>query len=439
MKRIRLVLVFLICSIAGFSNTIRVGLPCPGNDITENLTAAFNSAASKGDEIILPEGTFTFTGSINTTKCVSLTGQGLGLTVLIRPESMSDATLNKLSTMITYNINSDIPSGINIKGITFKSKIPSLNNGSDGHSISPDIGIKMVNAVNFRIHHCRFENFGNGAVDVRHKDLLAKGLIDHNEFNHNAKGSNGLGLGYGIVIYGESKVWSNSVMFGTDNFIFVEDNVFDYHRHSIAAAGCSRYVFRYNLVRNNIISPPYSHCIDGHESRGPGNGINTFGSRATEIYNNTIINPTRTDGSTPIADGVPVNQIEERAIGILSGDAVIHHNNVSGYRFAIGVLVTEGKGTYPSLQQIGWASGVAFGAKHTGTDSIKGAGDLFAWANSNVKIKMSNGSYTSVFYNYDANGGTSGRYLKQGRDYQLVAKPGYKPYQYPHDLIAKMP
>ena len=55
-------------------------------------------------------------------------------------------------------------------------------------------------------------------------------------------------LGYGVVIYGEDETWVPDPQFGSGNFIFIEDNTFIEHRHSVACGGTGRYVFRNNHV-----------------------------------------------------------------------------------------------------------------------------------------------------------------------------------------------
>jgi hypothetical protein len=451
MKKIRLTILSLLVAIVGYSATIQVVSPGNNNDISTNWQTAVNAAAAKGDVLEFPAGTFTMIGNITTTKSVSLKGQGIGVTIIKRSEASSDANIESWFSMITYNINKKTPCGISIRGITFKSRIPSAIGAtttdppiapSDGYSLANDCAIKMVKATNFRIHDCRFENFGNAGVYVIHYDDLPRGLIDHNQFYHNAKGADGLGLGYGVVIYGEGLKWYSNPLFGTENFIFVEDNTFDYHRHSIANAACAKYVFRYNKVYNNIIKPPYSHAIDTHPSVGPGGGGNTFGSRAVEIYNDSIMNNFRTNGTTPIANGCPDDQIEERCIGLNSGDAVVHDIYVKGYRFAVGFLASEEtSSTYPRLQQLGWISALNKRSAHTGyTNQQDYEGDAFCWNVTFQTYTLTGGGTCVKYYNYDADGGTTGTFLKKNRDYhEDVQRPGYKTYKYPHPLQTTLP
>jgi len=428
----------VIISSALVSNTIYITSPGATNDIRANFNTAVSSA-NDGDIVVVPNGSFTVTQTVTITKKIKVTGGGIGVSILYRDESVSDATLSGWGPMITFNINDDKPSGIEFAKLELRSQIPLITAG-DGGSLASDVGLKFINAVDFLVHDCKFMYFGNGGIDVRHRDYLARGVIYNCKFYRNAKGTDGLGLGYGVVVYGEANKWYSNTQLGSSNFIFIEDCRFDYHRHSIACAGCSRYVARYDSVMYNIVSPPYSHAIDTHQDRELTSGTNRFGARATEVYNNWIINPTRIDGTTAMANGCPDNQIEERAIGCGNGDMVVHDNYISGFRFAIGGYQGESNTyRYPYLHQVGWASGKQYGRNHTGTDGSKGDGDLFYWSNTFTTFTLTGGGACQLFWNYTASGGngTSSNYLMLERDYHPSAKPGYVPYTYPHPLRAK--
>jgi hypothetical protein len=448
MKRIKLITLLLLSAFISNAAIINVANPGNGTDIYTNLLAAFNAAATKGDVIVVPAGNWFMTGNITTTKMVSLRGAGIGVSTIIRSESSSDANLESWFSMITWNINSDKNSGIDISGITFKSKIPSLIGTtttsppiapSDGYSLAGDAGVKIVSAINFRIHHCRFENFGAGATYIVHRNYIASGLIDHNEYYHNAKGKDGLGLGYGCVVYGDDTQWLPTVVMGSSNFIFIEDNTFDYHRHSCAGAKGDLRVFRYNTVRFNIISPNQSHAVDMHED----GGSNAYGSRALDAYHNRIINSTMTDGIRPMYNGSNSDSVEERAIGITNGYACIHNNYVSGFRFAVGIVSpsAHSSGVYPYRHQPGAESGRRYGASHTGTRKGKeGAGDLFEWTDTLQIWTLSNGGYCQKFWNYESTvyGGYVGDMFSDDRDFHRdTPEPGHKDYTYPHPLQSR--
>lgn len=218
--------IFLLSSVN--AAVIYVTNPGDNMDIQPNIQAAVDSA-DNGDIIFIPAGTFVFNDSVLITKFISFKGAGIRSTILKRPESVPDIFLI-FRSMFNFDINDTASSYIVVSDITFKSK-------SDSSSVALDFGIKMNKCVDFFITRCRFERFGRAAVYVKHTDTLAGGLISNNEFYHNSKGSDGLDWGYGIEIYGDNYKWVDSPEFGTDNFIFIENNKFDYHRHAIAAGG----------------------------------------------------------------------------------------------------------------------------------------------------------------------------------------------------------
>lgn len=397
--------------------------PCPITvivDITKNIQDAINAAAPY-DTIRVPQVESIVTGKIVCSKPVVLIGAGIGKTILKRDESVSDSILTSWGPMFSFDINSEIKNNLTISGITFKSKRP-LKIAGDGGSLAADAGIMINRCVGFEIVNCRFENFGNGAIIVSHDDSILQGWIHNNEFYHNMKGLDGLGLGYGVVVYGANKKWVVDPRLGSSNTIFIENNIFDRHRHTVAAGGCGIYCFRNNKVYNNyLLSTPYDHAEDGHDGRGGKIGnANYYSTRAAEIYGNDLINNTFYDG-TPIVDGKSASMLTEACIGWKGGDLLCFNNKISGFRFGLGMGALSyfpwGK-VYPIPYSAGYLSGLKFGSSHTGIDAGKGDGDIFDWDNAFSTYN----TQCSSFYNYDPAS------FKSERDYHLYIKPGYVPY-----------
>ena len=407
-------------------------VPDPGNnnDIQPNLQTAVNSAEN-GDVVILPAGQFVINKNVVITKFVSIKGQGLEKTILYRSESVSDKELSNSKdwyAILKFDINSNISSRIVVSDLTLRSKKPSKVDG-DGLSTAADMGISMIKCVDFIITRCRFEYFGNGGVSIVHDDSIVGGLIYKNEFIHNVKGYRGLGLGYGVVIYGTNKKWLDNPRFGSSNFIFIEDNLFDYHRHSIAAGGAALYVFRYNTVNNNNIGEWASQAVDAHGANTKPGSENYYSTRAVEVYNNWIVNKTFIDGNL-ISPGQHPDKLVEKAICLRGGEGVIHNNYIEGYRFGVTLTITFPENApekYVIPYQEGYLSGIKYGQDHSGTEGEKGNGDVFIWDNNFDFYAPTNAANTS-FYNYAA------KFIKEGRDYHLSKKAGYKSYIYPHPL-----
>ena len=57
----------------------------------------------------------------------------------------------------------------------------------DGLSLAADIGIEMVNCIDFVITRCKIENFSKLVYPFTMMMKKASGLIHNNEFNHNYK------------------------------------------------------------------------------------------------------------------------------------------------------------------------------------------------------------------------------------------------------------
>lgn len=426
MRTLLIALLFLT-SIDAIAKDIIIASPGNHNDIQPVIQEAVDKA-SDGDRIIIPAGEFLFKKSIIIKKFISFKGAGLKNTILYRQEAIPDSLMRgkEWGTFLIFDIKSDKPSGIVVSGICFRSKKPSVVWG-DGGSRASGTGIEMNQCVDFLIEECRFENFGHAAVFVIHSDTLARGLIRKNEFYYNA----GAGSGYGVAVVGTNNIWVANPKFGSANFIFIEDNVFDYHRHSMAADGAGLYVFRYNTVLNNVAASG-NHAIDTHEAR-PGEGWgNVFGTRAVEVYNNKLINTTYTFGGK-IKKGVQTGMasLEESGIAIRSGEAVVYNNEVIGYRYAVTLSNWFWGGTkqpYPVLYGPGYQSGKAFGPKHKGSLPPKSDGDVFIWNNKVDPFLEDKWNVFPPFYNDEP------VWWKEGRDYHLVPKPGYKPYPYPYPV-----
>jgi hypothetical protein len=228
----------------------------------------------------------------------------------------------------------------------------------------------------------------------------------------------------GVMVNGESKQWVKDAKLGSNNFIFIEDNLFDGHRTSISGKGSALFVARYNTITNNYLL----HAINTLSAQGTAD-FNKYGSRAVEIYNNTITNTVAKDGVTPVA-GLTADKLAETAIMMRGGDALVHDNTIQGFRFAVGASIypVPTSATYPIMSQPGYLSGLALGPNHTGTDAASADGDLFSYNNNFTPVA---GTLTSnVFNNFQTS------LYKVDRDYHLVAKPGYTMYTYPHPLQA---
>lgn len=415
----------LLLSMATYAKDIVVKSPGNNKDIQPAIQEAVDMA-SDGDRIILPEGEFVVNKSVLITKFISFSGKGLKKTILYRLASTPDSVLssNAWRAIFFFDIRNDNPSNIRISGICFRGKKPATSFRSEGSRAS-SMGIRIVECVDFVVEKCRFEYFGNAAVSVRHKDTLARGLIRKNEFYYNAR----FGLGYGVAVTASGKQWVADPKFGSANFIFIEDNIFDYHRHSIASSGCALFVARYNTIINNIAASG-GHAIDMHEAR-PGNG-DKYGTRAMEAYNNVLVNDAYINGA-PIrkGDSTMTDSLENSGIAIRNGDALVFNNEAKGYRYAVRMsnwYYSDSTLSYPVLYGPGYLSGKEFGPDHSGINPPQSDGDAFIWNNKVSPFLEDN------WNDYPSYSNQKPGWWKEGRDYHLIPKPGYKPYPYPYPV-----
>ena len=241
-----------------------------------------------------------------------------------------------------------------------------------------DGGLSFLNGCkDFLVFNTRFRDFVNRGISVRGN---ARGVIFHNEFVNNFRAGQTRGTtGYGVVVYGDG-TWP-PLELGTANAVFVEDNVFTGNRHHIASNNGSRYVFRHNTVTGTEPVKNWS-MVDAH-----GFASAPRGSRSWEIYNNTF--------SADLPPGIAART----AMGIAGGDGVIFNN----------VLATP----------------------HTIDNTIE------LWAPSQAptypaKDQMTEGYFWDNRPNIVMNHAPSN--FVEGREYFMQARPGYRPYPYPHPL-----
>ena len=270
------------------------------------------------------------------------------------------------------------------QGGTVKFSGFSLVGNGDGDIQDKGLGL-LHGCIDFVVSNSRFRNFIFSAVYVGDSETQ-RGVIYGNEFidNYSPALRN---LGYGVVVYGGG-TWPE-LSLGTQNAVFVEDNYFSGNRHNIASNNGSAYVFRHNTVVG--LDPAKDFAMtDAH-----GLSSSSRGSRSYEIYDNHY--------SVKLDHG-----LQRTAIGVRGGDGVIFNNVVAANIDRAVELSAEGFacGSYP------------------GKDQIK---SLYIW----------NNSYRSAgarFENGIDNECPSS--IRLNRDYFLNAKPGYRPYAYPHPLRA---
>jgi len=259
------------------------------NGTAASVQSIHNNQARNGDTITLPAGILHWTTGVTISKAITLQGAGVGTTVI--KDGVQSGQLIRV-TLVGNSLT-------RITGIEFQDG-GRTNRASD---ILRVVG-SNTNASKFRLDHCRCYNLNGASVF----DTVI-GVIDHNTFVIDRTGLpiniydsywNGRTQGDGS--------WAAPTGFGTDRFLFIEDNLFTHSDPSQKGItdcyGGGRFVVRHNNIFNGLIS---NH---GTESTG-----RTRGGRAMEVYNNTFT-------------GTDLNRFVG---GVRSGGVLFHHNVVSGY------------------------------------------------------------------------------------------------------------
>lgn len=334
------------------------------------VQTAVNSAVN-GDTVLIPAGTCDWGAStLAVPGGVYLKGSGKTATI-IRGSSQSNQTL------VNFNCS-------NGRVATFSD----MTLIGKGNPAVWDQGISLLNGCkSFKVFNSKFTDFVNAGVSVNGD---SHGVTYSNDFVNNYRaGQTGGTTGYGVVVYGNG-TWP-ALELGTANAVFVEDNYFYGNRCNIASNNGARYVFRYNTAVATDPVLNYS-MVDAH-----GKASSPRGSRSWEIYNNTF--------STNMVTGVA----ERGATGLHGGDGVVFNNvltNPETFARMVEITVTPPVTAYPTTDQM--------------TSGYFWNNTAAAWPNGDPTKRLIDKGTPSNFV--------------EGRDYFQYARPGYKPYTYPHPL-----
>jgi hypothetical protein len=285
-------------------------------------------------------------------------------------------------------------------------------------------------------------NTNKQAFGVNPLTSQLKGLVDNNSFNNQRIIVYRAALGAGsapppaapsLPEEQGSTLYSDALGLGTDNAVYVEDNVFTASDPAaINMMDCQHageYVLRYNTITN--VYP------EAHTARAYARAC-----RKWEIYENIVNGTTSHVFLIRGGTGVVFNNTYTGTFGNVGNTAGVIDNvrsvfsdGVNSFGLCDGTQPWDGNQNaqgpgWPCLDQIGR------GMDNTGpfnaspppyTPQPQTSDPAYFWNNT------VNGLPLTIFVNDAA----SAMILHQGRDYFLsasTAKPGYTPYQYPHPL-----
>lgn len=273
--------------------------------VSQSDVAAAIASANNGDTVVIPTGTAAWTGALSISKAITLRGSGVGKTI-IKDGVASNKELvlwglvpGKQSRMTGIEFQDGGRTATAYNGVI---KIDGGNNSNN-------------NGQTMRIDNCKFDHLKGDNIDP--SDMI--GVIDHNTFllgapNIGIYSRQGKWNGQGINGDGSYAAPSN---FGSDRFLFIEDNTFTRDANSFYAlidgSSATRWVARYNTFHNGWL-----------ELHGTDSGNRNRGSRACEIYNNTFT-----------CDNITKTFIAN----FRSGVGVIHNNTITGMGSSPGAIL----------------------------------------------------------------------------------------------------
>jgi hypothetical protein len=357
-----------------------------------HVQAAVDSARD-GDTVRVPAGDCTWNAEVSITdKTIVLQGAGSGVG---GTKILYGGTNHRL-----LSVEPGTRTGrMDISGFWFLGGDPDYWNGTVMWLGGPK-GWK-----NLRVHHNVFD--GNRQWTIKGYSGT-QGLIDHNTFQ---------GTAAGMLFYGDgAEDWSSALTLGTADFLFVEDNIFNFNddyastKHPVMDMDeGGRQVFRHNTVTHGL--------WETHDKARSG----LVSANAFEIYSNSFTTSTN----------------QWKGLDVSAGTGVIWGNTFTGdFSYAIGAIdyktsdprsVLACDGSDPADQntpgQTGWRCQYQIGSMGEGVTAY--GYPLYTWSNTG------NGSAVGM----ECTAGCG--HVQSGRDYinnGSVPKPGYAPYTYPHPL-----
>src|SRR5262249_4552832 len=246
---------------------------------------------SSGDTVVMPAGTCTWTTRMNINKAITLRGAGTGQTII------EDGVTSGPLLILTAVANE-------------ASRLTAIEFRNNGRVTQEYNGIIVLTGANMdsrtiRVDHNKFDHLNGVAL----QPLDVVGVIDHNTFltSPTRIPIYVYDRGWDGGVYGD-RAWTAPTQFGTNQFLFIEDNTFTFDDGTfyscIDSYGGSRWVARYNTFTN---------C--GLSAHGTESAQRNRGTRAVEIYNNTFVG----------------NGRGQRIHDHRSGSLLVYNNTVSGF------------------------------------------------------------------------------------------------------------
>jgi hypothetical protein len=261
-----------------------------------DVQAAIAKATHDGDVVSIPEGTCTWTTTLNSTFSNSVTIQGAGAESATAGGSSTTGTdqtilydgINRSSQDVAmWNITTIAGKSFRITGIALY-----YNNG--GSNISTNGSWRFGGySQALRIDHCHFHGTQNHWLEISDWQY---GVADHNVFDLNLADANGFWFRNGGHWNNDSagngdQSWADQAYWGSNKFFFVEDtqfngNVSPYWEAIDDCNSGGRFVIRYSTFTGDATQQTHPTLGD------------VRGCRAIELYKNVATYTAAQDWTT---------------------------------------------------------------------------------------------------------------------------------------------
>ncbi len=289
------IVAFLLCSLLPAGAATLTAASASVDDVEDQY-----DLATHGDTVLIPAGTATWTRGITVEKAITIMGSGTNTGgTLIRDGITDDTRLLDFKWVIGQPLSrlTNIKFNDNGRSTTFNGVIRAHSRG---------YWFNATNAWRMRIDHCFMDHLNDHAIMT----FALQGVVDHNVILNTPTKRPTTAYGVGIGAdndYGDYS-WTQGPGWGTEGFIFWEDNIIvsDTFYAWMDGFGGPRIVWRYNDGTKGWI-----------ETHGTESGGRYRGGRSMEVYRNIFRHSG--GGATLI-------------VNIRSGAALIHNNtDITGY------------------------------------------------------------------------------------------------------------
>lgn len=415
--RTLLLSLLLAVSCHAFTKEGSTGRTIKTNGSLADVQAAIDAAPNDGSAtVIIPKGTFRWTGTLSINKSLALAG-----------DEGSVIENNNGPYAVMINAVSPASGNINIYGLKV---IQVVANG--GSSSGGQLSCDRTEPSNYTvlIHDCVFDtkDYFSYAIWAR-----ANGIIFWNDSFPGTGGertNNLTGISFTCSKYGYTSSWNTPSTYGNADTTglansYIEDCSFSNGpSFSCNADDNARVVYRHCVFTDAIFG-------------GHGQDSAQYGARQAEIYDNKFV----LTGNNIYMN----NWITFRGgAGVIFGNSMPDIPNKP--RIVLTLLSINRPGStqcqtaYPAARQVaqGWSasSNAKFGnpvVPEDGTGAV--IEGVYVWGNTGGEGDPNRVDLSQYVPDDCGNGQKITNYLKEGRDYFVgKPKPGYTPYVYPHPL-----